>query len=68
MNAIFDAAKEAGAHCAYLSGGGSTLCALATENEQAIAAAMLEAAKQREVAGETIITRPTPKGAELVEP
>jgi homoserine kinase len=67
MYAIFDAAKAAGAHCAYLSGGGSTICALVTEREEAIAEAMLRAAREREVAGETITTRPTAKGAELTE-
>jgi homoserine kinase len=67
MYAIFDAAKEAGAHCVYLSGGGSTLCALATGGEQAIADAMLTAAREREVPGEAIITRPTAKGAAIVE-
>lgn len=67
MPAIFDAARAAGAHCAYLSGGGSTICALATANEQAVADAMLEAARQREVSGETIITAPTERGAEIVE-
>ncbi len=67
MPAIFDAARAAGAHCAYLSGGGSTVCALATANDQAIANAMLEAARQREVSGETIITAPTERGAEVGE-
>jgi homoserine kinase len=64
---IFAAAKEAGAHCAYLSGGGSTLCALATTNQQAIADAMLEAARERRTPGYTIITEPAEKGAEVVE-
>jgi homoserine kinase len=67
MYAIFDAAKAAGAHCAYLSGGGSTICALSTNREQEIAGAMLEEATQREVPGETIITRPTPNGASVAE-
>ena len=66
MYAIFDAAKAAGAHCAYLSGGGSTLCALATEREEAIAEAMLDAARIRGVDGYTIVTKPTAKGAEVV--
>ena len=66
MFAIFDAARAAGARCAYLSGGGSTICALATENEQGIADAMLEAARSRETPGSTIITQPTAKGAEVV--
>jgi len=67
MPAIFDAARAAGAHCAYLSGGGSTICALATEKERAIATAMQDAARQREVPGRTIITAPTERGAEIVE-
>ncbi len=67
MFAIMDAARAAGAHCSYLSGGGSTLCALATENQQRIADAMLEAARSRETPGATIITAPTPRGAEIVE-
>jgi homoserine kinase len=66
MGAIFEAALAAGAHAAYLSGSGSTLCALATANAQGIADAMAEAARAREVAGETIITRPTETGAEVV--
>ena len=66
MYAIFEAAKAAGAHCAYLSGGGSTICALATSNEQGIADSMLEAARARETPGHTIVTRPTGRGAEVV--
>ena len=67
MYSIFDAAKAAGAHCAYLSGGGSTICALCSDNEQGIADAMLEAATSREVKAETLITAPTERGAEIVE-
>jgi len=67
MYGIFDAAKAAGAHCAYLSGGGSTICALCSDNEQGIADAMLEAARSREVVAETMITAPTERGAEIVE-
>jgi homoserine kinase len=66
MFAIFDAAKQAGAHCAYLSGGGSTICALASENEQGIADAMAETARSRETRGYTIVTRPTEHGADIV--
>lgn len=67
MFKIFAAAKDAGAHCAYLSGGGSTICAIATANQEGIARAMLEAAIERETPGETIITKPTAEGAEVVE-
>ena len=66
MFTIFEAAKAAGAHCAYLSGGGSTICALASENQQGIADAMAEAAHSRETPGQTLITQPTAKGAEVV--
>jgi len=67
MFAVFDAAKAAGAHCAYLSGGGSTICAFATANQQGIADAMLEAGRSRETPGYTIITQPTESGAKVVE-
>jgi homoserine kinase len=67
MFPIFEAASAAGAHCAYLSGGGSTICALATANQQGIADAMLEAARARETPGRAVITRPTERGAEIVE-
>jgi homoserine kinase len=67
MFSIFEAAWEAGAHCAYLSGGGSTICALCTDNEQGIADAMLEAAHSRDVPAESLITAPTERGAELLE-
>ena len=66
MTAIFEAAREAGAHAAYLSGSGSTLCAFATANPQGIADAMAEAARTREIPGTTIITRPTETGAEVL--
>lgn len=64
---IFDAAKAAGAHCAYLSGGGSTICALASENEHGVADAMEEAGRIRKTPGYTLITRPTEQGAEIME-
>lgn len=67
MYAIFDAARAAGAHCAYLSGGGSTICALCSDNEQGIADAMLEAASARDLAAETRVSAPTERGAEIVE-
>jgi homoserine kinase len=67
MFPIFEAARAAGAHCAYLSGGGSTICAFATSNEEGIADAMAEAAHNRETPGYTLITRPTERGAEIVD-
>jgi len=66
MVPIFEAARAAGAHCAYLSGSGSTICALATENTEAIGAAMSAAGDANDAPGKTIITRPSAKGAEVV--
>jgi homoserine kinase len=67
MFAVFDAARAAGAHCAYLSGGGSAICALASDNPQGVAHAMLEAAGSRELKATTLLTAPTERGAEVVE-
>jgi homoserine kinase len=66
MVPIFEAARGAGAHCAYLSGSGSTVCALATANAEAIGAAMSAAGSANDAPGQTIITRPSEKGAEVV--
>jgi homoserine kinase len=66
MFPVFEAAKAAGAHCAYLSGSGSTICALATGNTAAIAAAMLKAGEAHDTPGETILTRPSARGAKVV--
>lgn len=66
MNSIFAAALDAGAHAAYLSGSGSTLCAFATANTDGIARAMLEAGAAADVEGRTIITAPTEAGAEVL--
>jgi len=67
MPAIIKAARAAGAHCAYLSGGGSTICALTSEREDSIAEAMAEAAARAGVRGTSAITRPTERGAEVIE-
>ena len=65
---IIDAAKEAGAHAAYLSGAGSTVAALATENEERIARLMQQAATARGYSGRTIITEPRAEGAQVLKP
>ncbi len=62
----FDAAKEAGAHAAYLSGGGSSVAALATEGEERIARLMQQAAIARGFSGKTKITKPSTEGARVV--
>jgi homoserine kinase len=66
MPAIFDAAKEAGAHAAYLSGGGSTIAAFATTSEDAISAAMAEAAKAQGYSGHVRVTEPSDEGALVI--
>lgn len=64
----FDAAKEAGAHAAYLSGGGSSVAALATDGEERIARLMQQAAIARGFSGTTVITEPSELGAKVVAP
>jgi homoserine kinase len=66
MNEIMAAARQAGASCAYLSGGGSTIAAWTLEGEEKIAAAMRRAADIAGSSGRTIITRPSERGAEVV--
>ncbi|MBI1885547.1 MAG: homoserine kinase [Chloroflexi bacterium] len=65
MYPLFEAARGAGALCAYLSGGGSTVCALTRQNEQAVADAMAEAARQRGLTGKAMIAALTDRGAEV---
>ena len=47
MYPIFQAARDAGAHGVYLSGGGSTIAAFVTRNADDVAGAMREAAAAR---------------------
>lgn len=63
---ILAAAREAGALCAYLSGGGSSIMALAVEREVEIGQAMLARARAAGRDGRVIITRPSPEGARVV--
>jgi homoserine kinase len=64
---IFDAAKEAGAHAAYLSGGGSTVAALATDGVRRIARQMRQAAVDQGYTGRSIISEPSEQGAAVLE-
>ena len=66
MPEIFAAAKDAGALCAYLSGGGSTIAAFAIADEERIARAMMQCAISRGYPGRTIITEPSDEGAHIV--
>ena len=64
---IIDAAKDAGAHGAYLSGGGSAIAAFATEDEERVARLMQQAAVARGFSGRSLITEPSAEGAELLD-
>ncbi len=67
MFEFFDAAAAAGAHAAYLSGGGSTLMALAgAESADAVQAAFAEAAEQRGIEGRGFVTAIDPSGAAIL--
>jgi homoserine kinase len=66
MPEIFAAAKAAGAHCAYLSGGGSTIAAWCTDGEERVARAMTQEAIARGYPGRAEITAPSAAGAEVV--
>jgi homoserine kinase len=65
MDQIMTAARRAGALCAYLSGGGSTIAAWTVEDEEGIADAMRRAADVAGSGGRTIITKPSERGAEV---
>ncbi len=64
---IIDAAKDAGAHGAYLSGAGSTIAAFATDDVERVARLMQQAAVARGYSGRTMITEPTPEGTQVLE-
>lgn len=66
MTDIFAAAKRAGALCAYLSGGGSTIAAFAIEGEEGIARAMMQEAIARGYPGRTAITSPSAAGVTVI--
>lgn len=67
MFEFFEAATDAGAHAAYLSGGGSTLMALAdAEAAEAVQNAFSAAADERAIEGVGFITEIDPDGATLL--
>ncbi|MPZ23130.1 MAG: homoserine kinase [Dehalococcoidia bacterium] len=67
MPAIFAAAREAGALCAFLSGGGSTIVALARNSEDEIGSAMTKAAEANGVSGQTVVTHLSNNGASALD-
>jgi len=67
MEALFQAARQAGALGVFLSGGGSTVLALASEGEENIAKAMAKAAAGEGTGGHAIVTAPSNEGAQVTE-
>ena len=66
MYQIFQAARDAGAHGVYLSGGGPTIAALATDRFEEIAGAMRAAAAARGVEASTRVCALRTRGAEVL--
>ena len=66
MLPALEAARKAGAHGAYLSGGGSTLAAFVTEHAESVAGAMREAAAAHGISGVTRVVSLSPRGTEVV--
>jgi homoserine kinase len=66
MPHIFEAAKRAGAHAAYLSGGGSTIAAFASGDPVPIAEAMKAEASARGYSGRALTAGPSETGATIV--
>ncbi|MBM4409725.1 MAG: homoserine kinase [Chloroflexi bacterium] len=66
MNPALTAARQAGAHGAYLSGGGSTLAAFVTEAGESVAGAMREAAAAHGVGGVTRVVSLSARGTEVL--
>jgi homoserine kinase len=65
---IMTAAREAGAAAAYLSGGGSTVAAFVQQGEERVSRLMMQAALAHGFSGRSLITRPSPTGARIVDP
>lgn len=63
MGLLFQAALNAGALGAFLSGSGSTILALCRDGAAAVAQAMADAAAQVGVSGKVVVTRPSLVGA-----
>ena len=66
MLPALEAARKAGAHGAYLSGGGSTIAAFVTDHAESVAGAMREAAAAHGIDGVTRVVSLSPRGAEVV--
>ncbi len=67
MGYILQAALDAGAPGAFLSGSGSTVLAIATTKTAAIGKAMADTAKREGLSGKTLVTKPSPVGVQALE-
>ncbi|MEI7925935.1 MAG: homoserine kinase [Chloroflexota bacterium] len=67
MYPIFDAARAAGAHGVYLSGGGSTIAAFITDHDDAVTGAMRQAAAAHGLQAQTRVVGFSARGTEVVE-
>jgi homoserine kinase len=67
MYPIFEAARHAGAHGVYLSGGGSTIAAFVTDNGEHVAGAMREAAASHGLRAETRVVGFGNTGTEVID-
>ena len=67
MKNIFRSALDAGALGVFLSGAGSTVLALARGRELTIGCEMADAADKSGVDGTIRVTKPSPRGAHVVE-
>lgn len=67
MGSLFEAALEAGALAACLSGAGSTILALATGSPERIASALERCAAENDISGSSRILPIRSRGAEIVE-
>ncbi len=66
MLPALEAARKAGAHGAYLSGGGSTLAAFVTDHGESVAGAMREAAAAHGIDGVARVVALSSRGTEVV--
>lgn len=67
MYPIFHAALTAGAHGAYLSGGGSTIAAFVSDHDDAVTGAMREAAAAHGLNVQTRVVAMSTRGTEIVQ-
>ena len=67
MYEVIAAAREAGALCAYLSGGGSAIAAWTVGNQEKIAQAMLEAAEAAGATAGIMLTAPAGSGVHILK-